>query len=78
MMKNKFMVTVISKKDGSTSTYSGIDRISPSHDGNAMFLIKDLTDKEMKLYDRDPNEQEDYISVCVENIRECTILITMI
>lgn len=75
-MKNLLRVTVI-YKDGTASSYNGISRISPSYEGDKLFLLKDLTEEEMSLYNRNPEEDEDFITCTIENTKEATILIAV-
>lgn len=72
------MRVVVMSKDGKyISTYEGISRVSPSYNGDKVFLTKELTPQEMELYKRDPNEDEDYITCTVENAKEVNLIITM-
>lgn len=69
------MTVVIIKKDGMSTCYRGISRISPLFNGKDLCLLKDLTPKEMELYNRNPDEDEDFMAIKVENYSESTILI---
>lgn len=73
----KMRVVVMSKDGEYVSTYTGISRIAPSYNGDKVFLTKELTQEEMELYERDPNEDEDYITCTVENAKQVNLIITM-
>lgn len=71
----KLRVTVL-YKDGTNTCFTGITRISPSYDGSKIFLLKDLTPEEMKLYGRNPDEDEDFLTCTIENAEEVNLFVT--
>lgn len=71
-------IMIMNKETGEyVSTFEVISRIAPSHNGDRIFLTKELTPQEMELYKRDPNEDEDYITCTVENAKQVNLIITM-
>lgn len=76
-MKAKHLRVTVMYKDGSNSTFEGVIRIFPSFDGSKIFLMKDLTEEEMKIYNKDPNEDEDFMTCTIENAMEVNLFVSV-
>lgn len=68
IMRDKFLMTVLAiSNDGKKSScYEGISRIQRSYEGDVFYLTKELTPEEMKIYGRNPDEDEDYMTCKVD------------
>lgn len=55
-------VTVMKRNGGYYTTFEGDMRVSKNHRGDKWFVIKDLSDEEIALYESDKNwDGKDYV-----------------